>query len=94
MKAKSGSFIDQQVALVEHHLPRWLATAAHLWEKACAFEGISSPALVQSVAFSPTNPWVPFYNYALVQYQQTHQEVLTGGYVSLIIHQGKARISK
>lgn len=92
MKSTSGGFVDQQAAAVEHHLQGWLATATHVWEKVCAFDGISSPTLVQFAIFSSGNPWVPFYNYALVQYQQTYLEASAGGYVGLSIHQGRARV--
>jgi hypothetical protein len=54
-----------------------------LWEKACDHDQI--PHDTKFAVFSDDNPFMPFYNRALTQYQDARAQYAAGGYVGLTI---------
>ena len=67
----------------------WQATVAQLWDKACKEDDIEPGS--QFVVFSADNQYVPFYERAHRQLQESIAQYQAGGYVGLRIEAGKAR---
>ena len=61
----------------------WRNTVRLLWVKACEFDGI--PVDSKCVCFSKENKYVPFYNKAMQELNNTIKEAQAGGYVGLTI---------
>lgn len=65
------------------HLAALQQTVKQLWEKSCEHDEIDPTA--KFVVFTDDNPYIPFYNRALLQYREARQQFADGGYVGLTI---------
>jgi hypothetical protein len=68
------------------------AAARDLWAKMCEEDKI--PPDSKFVVFSETNKYKPFYDKAITQIFEAEKEYQNGGYVGLVIKNGRAELGK
>jgi hypothetical protein len=72
-----------EVKPAQQHISNLAHVVRQLYGQACAYDGIDAGA--SFAVFSEANPYVPFYDNAFQEYQDTKREYAAGGYVGLRI---------